>query len=113
MTDQPIVHFALSIMIHTSNYLGRLSFKTLLKRSKTFHSKPQNPNTVFSHHHPKTPPPQLLKVSLASVADSNTIALLNSHTSDMSLAKFISVFSSLINALITLITAVLNKQLIP
>jgi hypothetical protein len=76
-------------------------------------SKPKNPNTVLSSHQLKTPPPHLLKNSFASVLDSNTIPLPNSHISDISLAKFISVLSSLINLLITLLTAVINKQLIP
>jgi|UniRef100_A0A2S2PY41 hypothetical protein len=97
----------------TSNYRGCPSFKALLKRSKSFHSKPQNPNTVLSSHQPKIPPPHLPKVSFATVADSNTIPLPNSHTSDKSLAKFISVLSSLINPLITLLTAILNEQFIP
>jgi hypothetical protein len=35
---------------HTSNYRDCTSFKALLKRRKSSHSKPQNPNTVLSSH---------------------------------------------------------------
>jgi PAX-interacting protein 1 len=77
------VKCALCMGDHTSNYRGCISFKALLKRSKSFHSKPQNPNSVLSSHQPKTPPPHLPKVSFTSVVDSNTIPLPNSHTSDI------------------------------
>jgi hypothetical protein len=95
---------ALCMGDYTSNYRGCPSFKAILKCNKSFHSKPQNPNSVLSSHQPKTPPPHLPKVFFTSVVDSNTIPLPNSHTSEISLAKFISVLSSLINSLITLLT---------
>jgi len=102
-TVQPNVPFAWAIIPPTTEDAHHL--KHFSNAAKRLIQKPQNPNTELSPHNPKTPPPQLFKVSLASVADFNTIPLPNSHTSDMSLAKFISVLSSLINPLITLFTA--------
>jgi len=97
---------------HTSNYKGCQIFKALLKRRKTTHSKPLNPNPVLTSLHPQTTsfPP---KTPYASVSKSKNIPLHNIHEFDKPLTKFISELSSLITPLITLLTAVLNKQLVP
>jgi hypothetical protein len=97
---------------HTSNYKGCQIFKALLKRRKTNHSKLQNPNPVLTPLHHQTLP-FLPKASYASVTDSKNIPLPNIHAIDKPLTKFISELSSLITPLITLLTAVLNKQFVP
>lgn len=103
---------ALCMGNHTSNYKGCQIFKALLKRRKITQSKPQNPIPVpTSLHLQNTPPPP--KTSYASVTNSKNIPLLNIHAIDNPLTKFLSELSSLITPLITLLSAVLNKQIVP
>ncbi|KAE9537986.1 hypothetical protein AGLY_005958 [Aphis glycines] len=97
---------------HTSNYKGCPKYKALLKHRKVTPLVRRNPNTVLTSNILK-PSPLPPKASYASVANPNNNPLLNNSTNDYIFSKFISDLSSLINPLISLLTAVLQKQSIP
>jgi hypothetical protein len=78
--------------------------KTNYKHTTSF--KPSLPEVPDVQSKPRTR-------SYAEAVSKNNPTFLNSHTYEKSFTKFISDLSTLINPLITLLTAVINKLLIP